>query len=475
MGGVAAGTVVGGKYRLEAPIGRGGMASVWRATHTTLEHSLAVKLLETFGTAREKMAKRFLREAKLAAGLQHRNVVHILDYGVMDDGQPFMAMELLEGTNLQDRFDNGPPLSPVELLDIVASVLSGLAVVHDAGIVHRDIKPDNIFLVRDPDGDYPKLLDFGISRGVEGDGLDARVTNTGAVVGTPYYMSPEQARGVKDLDHRTDLWSVGIMLYEGLTGDVPFIAENMGDVLIQVATTDAPSLAEARPDLPDEIVSVVDRALIRDRSKRWNDARSLRAAVLAAKEALKNGTGTPRQRALVTRSMSPAPAPTTGEVPAVPSSPSRWPLVAAGAVVALLGAVAIAFIALGGEIRFTGAAPETEPTAAPPAEAQAAPPAVLPAPELHVASAPEAAGGLEVQANAPESAPVTATEPVTAEQPAPRTARNTPRRAPEPAPRPLAPAEERAAPRPAQNTEPAPRPAQPRQRSGGGFLRDLDY
>ena len=149
--------MVGEKYRLDEPIGEGGMASVWRATHTTLESSVAVKFLETYGSSRKKMAKRFLREAKLAAALKHRNVVHILDHGMMEDGQPFMVMELLEGRSFAERVaDMG--ISDVDLYEIMAQVLSGIGSVHDAGIVHRDIKPDNIFLVRDADGEYPKIL-----------------------------------------------------------------------------------------------------------------------------------------------------------------------------------------------------------------------------------------------------------------------------------------------------------------------------
>ncbi len=372
MSGVSAGTVVGGKYRLEEPIGRGGMASVWRATHTTLESSVAVKFLETFGSGRDKMAKRFLREARLAGGLKHRNVVQILDFGVMDDGQPFMVMELLEGTSLADRFDHGPPLSDVELFEIVAQVLSGLAAVHDAGIVHRDVKPDNIFLVRDADGDYPKLLDFGISRGVGAEAGDTRVTNTGAVIGTPLYMSPEQARGMSDVDRRTDVWSIGMVLWEGLTGELPFEAEHMGDVLIRVATEDAPSIALSRPDLPEAVVSLIGRALSRDREARFSEARAMREVLLEAANRLAEDRGEPARRrpssramrtakptedvhAALTREMGSAPRP-------APRSP--WPLVA-GASALLVVLTGIAFIALGGEIRFSSAEAEASPQEAP--------------------------------------------------------------------------------------------------------------
>ncbi len=398
------GTVVGGKYRLEAPIGQGGMASVWRATHTALGSSVAVKLLESFGAGRARMKRRFVREAKLAANLTHRNVVHILDYGMMEDGQPFMVMELLEGQSLAERFESeGPALTDLEVLDIGAELLGGLAAVHDAGIVHRDVKPENVFLVRDADGVYPKLLDFGISRSLA-DGDEARMTNTGMVVGTPLYMSPEQARGLKDIDPLTDLWSVGIILYEALTGGVPFESENMGDILIKVATETVPPLQAERPDLPEVLVNAVMRALEKDRSKRWQDARAMRDALVMAADQLARGqTVVPRigrrsassQKVPLAMSTSGAPweeadtaidpeavaqaplpeaAHPTEQVRKPPAGAQRWwPVLAAAAV---LGLGAIGFVALGGEIRFrapSGAEPETESTPTPAAARAPAP------------------------------------------------------------------------------------------------------
>lgn len=272
------GTIVGEKYRLEAPIGQGGMATVWRAVHTTLDRPVAVKFLEAVGTGSQQLAERFLEEAKLAAGLRHRHVVDILDFGVTPDGKPFMVMEFLEGQSLADRYTDGPPVTDWELLEIVAMTLSGLAAVHDAGILHRDVKPENIFLVQDADGIFPKLLDFGISRGF---GAVGRVTRTGVVVGTPQYMSPEQARGKKDLDARSDLFSVGVVLYEGLAGEVPFDSENPGDVLIAVATEEPRPIEEIRPDLPRSVIDIVHRALRKKPEERFQTAREMRDAVMA--------------------------------------------------------------------------------------------------------------------------------------------------------------------------------------------------
>jgi serine/threonine protein kinase len=319
---ISPGTIVGDKYRLEAPIGQGGMATVWRAVHTTLDRPVAVKFLEAVGVHARQLADRFLQEAKLAAGLRHRHVVDILDFGVLEGGQPYMVMELLEGQSLADRYEEGPPVSDWEVVEIVTMVLSGLAAVHDAGILHRDVKPENIFLVQDADGIFPKLLDFGVSKGFGGEG---RITKTGAVVGTPQYMSPEQARGKKDIGLRSDLWSIGVVLYEGFTGQVPFDSENPGDVLISVATEEVPPLDELRPDLPASMIETVHRALSKNPEDRFNDAREMRDALMAILEGDEIMTGRP-DSGLIRLAYSPGPG--TGKLrilsaSAPPPAPAR--------------------------------------------------------------------------------------------------------------------------------------------------------
>jgi serine/threonine-protein kinase len=518
MGKVTAGTIVGGKYRLERPIGQGGMASVWRAIHTTLESPIAVKFLETYGSNREKMAKRFLREAKLAANLKHRNVVHILDYGMMDDGQPFMAMELLSGISLGDKMTGDEPPTPIQLLEIAAQILSGLAAVHDAGIVHRDVKPDNIFIVRDADGDYPKLLDFGISRGTETVPGETRMTNTGAVVGTPLYMSPEQARGLKNLDARTDLWSVGMILYEGLAGFCPFESENMGDVLIRVATEAVPPLTEARTDLPVEVGDAVMRALEKDPEKRFPDARTMREALLDAADRLVRFTVSPDRasRRLPSQRIDQiaweeadtiaqpglAPAADDGvaaalEADGAPAAASAhrgrrpwWPLaVFFGAI----GVAAVAFIALGGEIRFGAAEAEGPtddlgPTATPPVGSSAADET----PADTVVAPADAAGEVErgrgVERDAEVETPAEVEPVIEAEVSDPRPVEEPEVRA-EPVPRPAVPTGRRGrgrTTRPSPTVTARPPPANPpagaaggasqgTQQGRGGFLRDLDY
>ncbi|MGF1464827.1 MAG: serine/threonine-protein kinase [Sandaracinaceae bacterium] len=291
------GFVVGGRYRLETPIGTGGMATVWKATHLALNRRVAVKFIDRPAhTARTR--ERFLREARVAAAVHHRNVVDIIDFGTTDDGRPYMVMELLVGETLADRMDRAPPLGVGSALAIMARLLSGLGAVHDAGIVHRDLKPENVFLVADPDGVFPKLLDFGVSRAVAKAGNLESVypTTDNAIVGTPQYMSPEQARGLKDLDHRADLWSAGVMLFELLTGRLPFDAEVVGDVLIMVATSEPPDFAELRPDLAGPLEHVVKRAMSRRRHARYQDAREMRADLLSAGASLARGSSPPAAR-----------------------------------------------------------------------------------------------------------------------------------------------------------------------------------
>ncbi len=276
------GDVVGGRYRLEAPIGRGGMATIWRAVHLDLNRPVALKFLTIQAADPAAVRERFLREARLAAAVRHRNVVDITDFGTAEDGRPFMVMELLEGESLADRMSVDPSFGLPDVVRLGARALSGLGAVHDAGIIHRDLKPENVFLVRDADGVYPKLLDFGISRSLE-DGLESVVPSSDNVLaGTPQYMSPEQARGIKDLDARSDLWSMGVILYEMLTGRLPYEADNTGDLIVMLLTADPVAVERLRPDLGEPLAAVIARALARDRDQRFSTAREMRQALLNA-------------------------------------------------------------------------------------------------------------------------------------------------------------------------------------------------
>ncbi len=278
--------VIAGRYELQSLIGEGGMASVWRARDLTLERAVAVKVLFARDERdRQKLVKQFVREARIAASVQHRNVIHIVDFGTTEQQQPYMVMELLEGESLGQRMHREPRVTVEEVLHVASLTLRGLMAVHAAGIVHRDLKPDNIFLVRDAaSGLFPKILDFGISRSVEprSGRRSALTTQEGIIVGTPEYMSPEQARGLRNLDHRTDLYSMGVILYEALTGRLPFSDEHVGDLIIQIVTAHVRTVHELVPSVPKSISDVVAKAMSREREDRFTDAAEMQRALLAA-------------------------------------------------------------------------------------------------------------------------------------------------------------------------------------------------
>jgi len=279
------GQLVARRYELEAVIGEGGMARVWRAHDLTLARPVAVKFLFLReDRERRTLLDRFLREARIAASVRHPSVVDILDFGTTEDGRPFMVMELLEGTSLEQRLTRAPALTLEELVSITAAILDGLAAVHRAGIVHRDLKPDNIFLLDQGDEVRPKLLDFGVSRASDPSSgrRSALTTGAGHLVGTPEYMSPEQARGLADVDHRTDLYSAGVVLYEALTGRLPYESEAVGDLIIQIAAGGAPRVEELRPEVGEAISAVIARAMSAKREDRFQSAREMRDALLDA-------------------------------------------------------------------------------------------------------------------------------------------------------------------------------------------------
>jgi serine/threonine protein kinase len=277
------GQVIGNRYRLEELIGGGGMGSVWRATQIALQRSVAIKFLYARGPRPDIQAERFIHEARIAASVVHRNVVDTIDFGVSDEGEHYMVMSLLQGVTLGNRLEQTPPLSINELVRIVSFSLRGLGAVHDAGIIHRDLKPENIFLVNDPEGAYPKLLDFGISRILlpkDDPRPSALNTREGAMVGTPQYMSPEQVRGIKDLDGRTDIYSMGVILYEALTGRLPFDAEAIGDLMLTIVAGDAPTVLQLRPDVGPELSHIVERAMARNRDSRFGTALEMQKALI---------------------------------------------------------------------------------------------------------------------------------------------------------------------------------------------------
>jgi eukaryotic-like serine/threonine-protein kinase len=243
------GQLIADRYRIEEPIGQGAMGAVWRAVHVRLESPVAIKLLKSSIADDPEMLERFLREARSAAAVRSSHVVQIFDYGV-DRDIPYIAMELLVGEPLDLRLTARGIIEAPELDKIFSEVARAVRNAHDLGVVHRDIKPANIFIAREGDHEVTKVLDFGIAKLVD-QGLAAPVgsgTHTGIILGTPNYMSPEQARGTRQLDHRTDLWSLAVLAFECLTGRQPFESATLGDLVVKICT--------AQPLLPSAIARV---------------------------------------------------------------------------------------------------------------------------------------------------------------------------------------------------------------------------
>jgi eukaryotic-like serine/threonine-protein kinase len=325
------GSLIGGRYSLEQSIGSGGMGEVFRASDTLLGRAVAIKLVHAVDPRKHKqVSESFLREARISAAIAHPSVVQILDFGIHEGDVPFIVMELLEGENLADMLGRGVCMPIQVIFDLLLRVLDALRAAHAAGVIHRDIKPENIFLTRERGGVSPKLLDFGISKVLDKTGV-ARVTTThGQIVGTPAYMSPEQARGLKEIDQRTDVYSMGVVLYELLSGELPFVSENPGDLLVLIMTADAPDLAERIPELAGPLSALVARALAKDPEQRFRDAGEMYEALREVQK-LKFELAVPATRAerpgrpSTLESLSLVPAPERLELPASALEASALP------------------------------------------------------------------------------------------------------------------------------------------------------
>jgi len=272
---VQAGHTIAGKYRLLRRLGQGGMGSVYLAEHLVLESQVAVKVIDTESEDTEQIAPRFVGEAKAAAALNSPHVVRIFDYGV-EDGLPYMVMEVLEGESPRSRLDREQVLQPELALTVLTHVARELAKAHELGIVHRDLKPDNIFLVGSDDEILVKILDFGIAKDTKM--LEGIATNTGVLLGSPFYLSPEQARGQKNTDHRADLWSLGILACECLTGQRPFNAESLGDLVLQICIEPIPPPSSFGP-VPSGFDDWFAKATMRDREQRFASAKEMVTAL----------------------------------------------------------------------------------------------------------------------------------------------------------------------------------------------------
>jgi serine/threonine protein kinase len=279
------GKTIGGRYRVRAILGEGGMGTVFEAEHIALGRSVAMKVLHAAQARKKDSVHRFQREARAAGAIGHPNICGVIDLGTLDDGSPYIVMERLVGETLGDRVAAEAGLAFDDVIDILVQVLSGLVAAHEQQIVHRDIKPENIFLTRRV-GCPPlvKLLDFGVSKVIPAAGVrqeDLSLTRTGMVMGTPYYMAPEQARGERDLDARVDLYACGVILYEALTGRRPFTASNYNALLMQILSATPRAASELRPALPLAFDAVIEKAMARRREDRYASASDFQRDLLA--------------------------------------------------------------------------------------------------------------------------------------------------------------------------------------------------
>ncbi len=263
------GSVIAGKYRLNQLLGSGGMAEVWSATNTFTERELAIKFMNTQVAKTPEAAARFLKEAKVSARINHPNIIEIHDVGQTDQGQLFLVMELLTGFPLEVALRRqNPPMSLYEFAIVMVEVGDALAAAHKSGIVHRDLKPTNIFLHKPRDGSpMPKLLDFGVSKFLEDDQNHA-LTIAGTVLGSPLYMSPEQARGESQLDGRTDIFAFGAILFEALCGYRAYEAKNFNALIVKIATTAPKSIDECAPHVPPSLRAIIRGCLEVDLKRR---------------------------------------------------------------------------------------------------------------------------------------------------------------------------------------------------------------
>ncbi len=275
------GEVLAGKYLVDRILGEGGMGVVVAAHHLQLDTRVAIKLLRPELVANPEAVARFTREARAAVRISSERVARVLDVGVLESGSPYMVMEFLEGTDLSAAVARRGPLPVDEVVEYVLQACEAIAEAHSLGIVHRDLKPANLFCIRRPDGTTSiKVLDFGISKVTLGPSdPEMAMTKTTMMMGSPYYMSPEQMQSSRDVDARTDVWALGVILYEAVGGRVPFQGQTLPEVCVRIATQPPAPLLNLRPDAPLALEAVILRCLEKDRDRRYASVAELAAAL----------------------------------------------------------------------------------------------------------------------------------------------------------------------------------------------------
>ena len=398
----AVGDMLAGRFRVEEEIGRGGMGVVLRGRDTD-SRAVAIKVLLPEAIAHPEAVPRFMSEAQAAQELTSEHSVRVYDYGTLDSGLPFMVMELLDGRDLASALEKSGPMSPAEASDAIIDACHALSEAHARGMVHRDLKPANLFAVRTADGrTRVKVLDFGVSK-VASHIRQLALTSTGTILGSPHYMAPEQLRSAKGADARADTWSLGVVIYELLTGgQMPFDGRSFGDLFMQIVSKEPTPLLSVRPDVPPGLAEVVSRCMKRDREERYADVRELAAALApfaspagaeAARQILATDPGVPRAPRTSAPPPPPAPPPAPAPRPAlggtmVMGAPPAMggtmvmgdsPYGSEGAIAAARAQVAKVIAANQSNARMPVAAPVRESVSPPPPPA-AVPSAPAPAP-----------------------------------------------------------------------------------------------
>jgi eukaryotic-like serine/threonine-protein kinase len=415
--GVREGDVLVGKYRVERVLGVGGMGVVVAAHHIQLDEKVALKFLLPETLDVPEAIARFTREARAAVKIKSEHVARVSDVGTLPNGAPYMVMEYLEGGDLGAWLKERGPLPIEQAVDFVLQASEAIAEAHALGIVHRDLKPANLFCVRLADGRLcVKVLDFGISKMSSAGGLGpAAMTQTSAIMGSPLYMSPEQMRSAKTVNGQTDIWALGVILFQFLTGVPPFVADSLPELALRVTTDPPPGLRSQRPDVPPELEAAVLRCLEKDRTRRFADVAEMAKALLpfapaSARASVDRISGILQVSALSSTALAPAPAATApaggpGTLPpfgrtVAERSRGRW---AAGAFVAVAGSAAVvaAFVSAS----HPGSAKPIDPGSASTASAAEVPPSVpTTRPSASPATEPPAAVAPTVPAAGSDSA-----------------------------------------------------------------------
>jgi serine/threonine-protein kinase len=397
---IAVGSSIG-NYQVKSPLGEGGMGIVWLAEHPLIGRRVAIKVIHPTYARNPEAVSRFFTEAQAVNTIGHPNIVDITDFGQTPDGECYFVMEYLDGQALSARLREGS-MDLRRGLHVAAQVCDALAASHAAGILHRDLKPDNIFLIRrGQDPDVAKVLDFGLAKLTTGDQKSQHKTRTGSMMGTPYYMAPEQCAGKADIDSRADVYALGVILFEMVTGRVPFPGEGYGEIIVQHITQPAPKARELNPHVPEWLEALIDRCLVKDRDQRVQSMAELRDALMAQLEQMPGGVPTARASTSAGGSNPPVmtKTPPPGAVPPISTmtlasgeaaassgfdgAPRRKIGLYVGVGVAALAGAAVLALTLGGK--------KSQPTAA-----------AAPVPGL--VAAPPAAGASAVASTPPDAA-----------------------------------------------------------------------